>query len=102
MITAGTPLVAEATPPPVAYPQRPSARVPFPSLGMAFAYGTNIVIPTGAARSEAQWRDLSCCAVSKTRSLGYAALWAAPLGMTVIFATCECPALAGQRSSNKE
>jgi hypothetical protein len=42
----------------------------------------NSVIPTGAERSEAQWRDLFCCPVDKKRSLDYAALWAASLGMT--------------------
>ena len=42
----------------------------------------NSVIPTGAERSEAQWRDLFCCHGDKKRSLGYAALQAAPLGMT--------------------
>jgi hypothetical protein len=31
------------------------------------------VIPTGAERSEAQWRDLFCCFGDKKRSLGYAA-----------------------------
>ena len=40
------------------------------------------VIPTGAERSEAQRRDLFCCFGDKTRSLDYAALWAASLGMT--------------------
>ena len=48
------------------------------------------VIPTGAepldfARgglSEAQWRDLFCCPGDKKRSLDYAALWAASLGVT--------------------
>jgi hypothetical protein len=42
----------------------------------------NSVIPTGAERSEAQWRDLVCCLDKKRRSLDYAALWAASLGMT--------------------
>jgi hypothetical protein len=42
----------------------------------------NSVIPTGAERSEAQWRDLFCCFGGKRRSLDYAALWAASLGMT--------------------
>ena len=42
----------------------------------------NSVIPTGAERSEAQWRDLFCCLGDKKRSLGYAAPWAASLGMT--------------------
>jgi hypothetical protein len=41
------------------------------------------VIPTGAERSEAQRRDLFCRCIDKTRSLGYAALRAASLGMTV-------------------
>ena len=40
------------------------------------------VIPTGAERSEAQWRDLFSCLGDKKRSLGYAALRAASLGMT--------------------
>jgi len=40
------------------------------------------VIPTEAERSEAQWRDLFCCFGDKTRSLDYAAPWAASLGMT--------------------
>jgi hypothetical protein len=40
------------------------------------------VIPTGAKRSEAQWRDLFCCFGDKKRSLDYAARWAASLGMT--------------------
>jgi hypothetical protein len=48
------------------------------------------VIPTGAERSacpersrrEAEWRDLFCCLDSKKRSLDYAALRAASLGMT--------------------
>jgi hypothetical protein len=39
------------------------------------------VIPTGAERSEAQWRDLFERSVDKKRSLDYAR-WAAPLGMT--------------------
>jgi hypothetical protein len=39
------------------------------------------VIPTEAERSEAQWRDLFCCRTEKARSLDYAALWAASLGM---------------------
>ena len=42
----------------------------------------NSVIPTGAERSEAQWRDLFCCSGDKKRSLDYAARWAASLGMT--------------------
>jgi hypothetical protein len=42
----------------------------------------NFVIPTGAERSEAQWRDLFCRPGDKRRSLDYAALWAASLGMT--------------------
>jgi hypothetical protein len=42
----------------------------------------NSVIPTGAERSEAQWRDLFLCFGDKRRSLGYAALRAASLGMT--------------------
>ena len=33
-------------------------------------------------RSEAEWRDLFCCLGDKSRSLGYAARWAASLGMT--------------------
>jgi len=41
----------------------------------------NSVIPTGAERSEAQWRDLFLCLGNKKRSLGYASLWAASLGM---------------------
>jgi hypothetical protein len=41
----------------------------------------NSVIPTGAERSEAQWRDLFWRLGDKKRSLGYAALWAASLGM---------------------
>jgi len=40
------------------------------------------VIPTGAERSEAQWRDLFCRVDAKKRSLDYAARWAASLGMT--------------------
>jgi hypothetical protein len=47
------------------------------------------VVPTGAERSEAQWRDLFCCLGDKTRSLDYAApldfargRLAASLGMT--------------------
>jgi len=32
----------------------------------------NTVIPTGAERSEAQWRDLFCCLDDKKRSLGFA------------------------------
>jgi hypothetical protein len=40
------------------------------------------VIPTGAERSEAQWRDLFERCVDKKRSLDYAARWAASLGMT--------------------
>jgi hypothetical protein len=40
------------------------------------------VIPTGAERSEAQWRDLLFCPADKRRSLDYAAPWAASLGMT--------------------
>jgi hypothetical protein len=42
------------------------------------------VIPTGAERSEAHWRDLFCCCVGKKRSLDCAALRAASLGMTVV------------------
>jgi hypothetical protein len=49
----------------------------------------NSVIPTGAERSEAQWRDLFCCFGDKKRSLDYAAPFdfargklAASLGMT--------------------
>ena len=42
----------------------------------------NPVIPTGAERSEAQWRDLLLCFGGKRRSLDYAARWAASLGMT--------------------
>jgi hypothetical protein len=50
----------------------------------------NFVIPTGAELlgrprgklHEAQWRDLFCCLGDKKRSLGYAARWAASLGMT--------------------
>jgi len=42
----------------------------------------NSVIPTGAERSEAQWRDLFCCLGNMKRSLDYAARWAASLGMT--------------------
>ena len=47
------------------------------------------VIPTGAERSEAQWRDLFCCLGNMKRSLDYAApldfargRLAASLGMT--------------------
>jgi hypothetical protein len=43
-----------------------------------------VVIPTGASRSEAKWRDLFWCCVDKKRSLGCAALRAASLGMTGI------------------
>ena len=35
----------------------------------------NTVIPTGAERSEAQWRDLFSCLGDKRRSLDYAARW---------------------------
>ena len=49
------------------------------------------VIPTGAERSEAQWRDLFCCLADKTRSLGYAAPWAASLGMTTVASTRRNP-----------
>src|SRR5262245_34856060 len=35
------------------------------------------VIPTGAERSEAKWRDLFCRSADKNRSLDYAALRAA-------------------------
>ncbi len=42
----------------------------------------NVVIPTGAERSETQRRDLFCCLGDKKRSLDYAARWAASLGMT--------------------
>jgi hypothetical protein len=45
------------------------------------------VIPTGAERSEAKWRDLFCRRVGKNRSLDDAALWAASLGMTEKMAT---------------
>jgi hypothetical protein len=44
--------------------------------------GQITVIPTGAERSEAQWRDLFCRYADKKRSLDYAALRAASLGMT--------------------
>jgi hypothetical protein len=50
------------------------------------------VIPTGAERSEAQWRDLFWCLGSKKRSLDYAALWAASLGMTEWIVICDSPA----------
>src|SRR3954471_2144221 len=40
------------------------------------------VIPTGAERSEAEWRDLFCRCIHKKRSLDCAALRAASLGMT--------------------
>ena len=46
----------------------------------------NSVIPTGAERSEAQWRDLFCCIGDMRRSLDYAARWAASLGMTESYA----------------
>ena len=51
-------------------------------MGGAIACGKNSVIPTGAERSEAQWKDLFCCFGDKTRSLDYGALGAASLGMT--------------------
>jgi hypothetical protein len=51
----------------------------------------NSVIPTGAERSEAQWRDLFCCLDEKRRSLDYAALRAALLGMTEFLVTCDRP-----------
>src|SRR5262249_17158062 len=41
------------------------------------------VIPTGAERSEAKWRDLFCRCIVKNRSLDYATLRVAPLAMTV-------------------
>jgi hypothetical protein len=40
------------------------------------------VIPTGAERSEVQWRDLFCHFGDKRRSFDCAAPWAASLGMT--------------------
>src|SRR6266545_7443979 len=46
-----------------------------------------IVIPTGAERSEAEWRDLFCRCVDQNRSLDYAALRAASLGMTGCYGT---------------
>ena len=56
----------------------------------AIAFDKTSVIPTGAgpldfARDrlrEAQWRDLFRCLGDMKRSLGYAARWAASLGMT--------------------
>jgi hypothetical protein len=42
----------------------------------------NTVIPTGAARSAAKWRDLFCRRIVKNRSLDFAGFQAAPLGMT--------------------
>jgi DNA-binding NarL/FixJ family response regulator len=56
-------------------------------------------IPTGAERSEAQRRDLFCCRVRKKRSLDYAALWAAPLGMTTNQTATRPAAGARTRSS---
>jgi hypothetical protein len=54
-----------------------------PPLGQGYRiWQKTSVIPTGAERSEAQWRDLFCCLDDKKRSLGYAAPWAASLGMT--------------------
>ena len=55
-----------------------------PHKSAANADAKNSVIPTGAERSEAQWRDLFCCLGNKKRSLGYAARWAASLGMTEV------------------
>src|SRR5260221_14160484 len=46
-----------------------------------------LVIPTGAERSEAQWRDLFCRCVDQNRSLDDAALRAASLGMTGCYGT---------------
>jgi hypothetical protein len=40
------------------------------------------VIPTGTERSEVERRDLFLCPGDKKRSLDYAALWAASLGIT--------------------
>ena len=57
--------------------------IPLPRSGRAIAYDQNSVIPTGAERSEAQWRDLFGRLGDKKRSLDYAALWAASLGMTI-------------------
>jgi hypothetical protein len=42
----------------------------------------NAVIPTEAERSEAQWRDLFLSMRRQNRSLDYASLRDAPLGMT--------------------
>ena len=55
----------------------------------------NSVIPTGAERSEAQWRDLFLCFGDKKRSLDYAARWAASLGMTEKIVICDNPASYG-------
>ena len=56
---------------------------PRPSSSVLMGYRQKTsVIPTGAERSEAQRRDLFCCFGNKKRSLDYAALWAASLGMT--------------------
>jgi hypothetical protein len=55
-----------------------------PVMIREIAYDRFSVIPTGAERSEAQWRDLFCRCVDKRRSLDCAALRAAPLGMTVV------------------
>ena len=63
----------------------------------------NSVIPTGAepldfARGrlrEAKWRDLFCGSGDKMRSLDYAALRAASLGMTGKIVICDCPPFEG-------
>jgi hypothetical protein len=64
------------------------------ALPPAFSFGLT-VIPTEAERSEAQWRDLFCCRVGKRRSLDFATLRVAPLGMTVREEVLCSPPLCG-------
>jgi len=44
----------------------PADRESPPIAARALAHGNNTVIPTGAERSEAEWRDLSGCCTGKT------------------------------------
>ncbi|MGD9884969.1 hypothetical protein [Reyranella sp.] len=67
--------------------------------GRAFEYGKKSVIPSEAARSGAVYSAIGGAVegpfllmLQEERSLRYASLRSARVGMTDFFAMCECPA----------
>jgi len=73
------------------FPQFPQFALPSSRVQGDRMWLQSSVIPTGAERSEAERRDLFLLMRRQKRSLDYAALRAAPLGMTGRLVKCDSP-----------